>query len=181
MEDLQEDLSVTEELVAPAIEESTVDPLKELQSQLADAKDQYLRARAETENIRKRTFEEVTKARKFAIEGFAENLMPVIDTLYAALEHAEEESKKGLEVILEQMKSAFAKGNLQEINPLAGDQFDPHKHQAISMVSSEQQANTIVSVLQRGYTIAERVLRPAMVTVSKEIEEKTVDTIEENK
>jgi molecular chaperone GrpE len=164
MEDLQEDLTVTEEVVAPAIEESTVDPLAELQKQLAEAKDQYLRARAETENVRRRGIEDIAKAHKFAIERFAEELIPVADSLYAASETDESE---GLKMTLQQLLSAFEKHKLVQINPSVTSAFDPHKHQAISTIESEQEENTIVSVLQKGYMIADRVLRPAMVSVSK--------------
>jgi len=174
-----EDLDLPEEIQTPVIEES--DPLLELQEQLKEAQDQYLRARAETENVRRRSFEEASKARKFAIESFAEHLIPVADSLYAALDHASDDSKEGLQVVLNQLKSAFEKGNLIEINPNITDKFDPHKHQAIATVESDQLDDTIVAVLQRGYLISERVLRPAMVSVSKPIDEKTVDIAEDNK
>ena len=181
MEDLQQDLEVAKEQEAPAIEESTVDPLAELQKELAEAKDQYLRARADTENVRRRGIEDAAKARKFAIESFAENLIPVADTLYAALEHAGEDVKKELKVVLDQLTASFAKSNLKEISPSITDTFDPHKHQAISAIESNQPINTIIGVLQKGYMIADRVLRPAMVTVSKGIEEKSVDKeVEDN-
>jgi molecular chaperone GrpE len=176
-----EDLEVAPELETPAIVESTVDPLTELQAELDQIKDQFLRSRAETENIRRRSMDESIKARKFAIESFAEHLIPVADSLYAALDHAEADSKAGLEVILNQLKSAFEKSNLIEINPIIGSEFDPHKHQAIATVESEQPTNTIVTVLQRGYSIADRVLRPTMVSVSKDKEEKSIDTAEDNK
>jgi molecular chaperone GrpE len=159
MEDLQQNID--------SIEEVVVDPLDELKAELAETKDQYLRARAETENVRKRGAEDAARARKFAIEGFAEHLVPVADSLYAALDHASDDVKKEFELVLNQLTSAFEKNKLVEIKPEIGDNFDPHKHQAISTVESEQDENTVVSVLQRGYLIADRVLRPAMVTVSK--------------
>ena len=167
MEDLQEDLTVTEE-ATPAIEESTVDPLEELQKQLDEAKDQYLRAKAETENVRKRGIEDTAKARKFAVERFAEDLISVADSLYAAVDASDNE---GLQLTLKQLKSAFEKHQLMEIDPKAGDDFNPHRHQAVSTVESDQDDNTVVSVLQRGYTLVDRVLRPAMVTVSKQKQE----------
>jgi len=159
MEDLQQNID--------SIEEVVVDPLDELKAELAETKDQYLRARAETENVRKRGAEDAARARKFAIEGFAEHLVPVADSLYAALDHASDDVKKEFELVLNQLTSAFEKNKLVEIKPEIGDNFDPHKHQAISTVESEQDENTVVSVLQRGYLIADRILRPAMVTVSK--------------
>ena len=167
MEELQPDLEVAQEIESPAIEESTVDPLAELQKQLAEAKDQYLRARAETENVRKRGIEDVARAHKYAIESFADHLIPVADSLYAALDHASDDLKKDFQLVLNQLTSAFEKGKLAEVNPAVGTVFDPKTHQAIATVESDQAENTIVSVLQRGYTIADRVLRPAMVTVSK--------------
>ena len=171
MEDLQQDLTVTE-AATPAIEESTVGPLEELQKQLDEAKDQYLRAKAETENVRKRGIEDVAKARKFAVERFAEDLIAVADSLYAALDTSDSE---GLQLTLRQLKSAFEKNNLTEVDPRVGDDFNPHRHQAVSAVESDQQVNTVVAVLQRGYTIADRVLRPAMVTVSKLKQEEKAD------
>lgn len=167
-----EDLEVAIEQEAPAIEESTVDPLAELQKELAEVKDQYLRARAETENQRKRNAEELTKARKFAVERFAEDLIAVSDSLYAAVEVSD---SQGLQLTLKQLKSVFERHQMKEINPAIGDDFDPHQHQAISAVESEQKENTVLSVLQRGYILADRVLRPAMVTVSKIKQEEIAD------
>lgn len=159
MEDLQQNID--------SIEEVVLDPLDELKAELAETKDQYLRARAETDNVRKRGIEDAARARKYAIEGFAEHLIPVADSLYAALDHASDDVKKEFELVLNQLTSAFEKGNLVEIKPAIGDNFDPHKHQAISTVESDQDDNQIVNMLQRGYLIADRVLRPAIVTVSK--------------
>ena len=143
--------------------------LAELQAQVTQAQDQFLRARAEVENMRKRAAEEVTKAHKFAIESFAENLLPVMDSLHAALADPSADTAKireGVELTLKQLVSALERGHVQEINPV-GEKFDPHRHQAISMVPSEQEPNTVVTVLQKGYLIADRVLRPALVTVSQ--------------
>jgi molecular chaperone GrpE len=166
MEDLE--IQQEDEQAVADLNEVVVDPLVELKAELATAKDQYLRARAEIENVRKRGIEDAAKAKKFAIESFAENLIPVADSLYAALETDQSE---GLKMTLQQLVSAFEKGKLFEIKPEVGDAFDPHKHQAIATVESDQPVNTIVSVLQRGYTIVDRVVRPAMVTVSKAKEE----------
>ena len=143
--------------------------LAELQAQVTQAQDQFLRARAELENTRKRAAEEVTKAHKFAIESFAENLLPVMDSLHAALADPSADAAKireGVELTLKQLLNALERGHVQEINPV-GEKFDPHRHQAISMVPSEQEPNTVVAVLQKGYLIADRVLRPALVTVSQ--------------
>lgn len=152
--------------------EETLSPqeqIEKLQAQVQDLQDQFLRAKAEAENARRRSIEEVAKAHKFAIEGFAENLLPVLDSLNAALADNTQDvakMKEGVDLTLKQLLSAFERGRVIEINPVA-EKFDPHKHQAISMVESEQEANTVVTVLQKGYLIADRVLRPALVTVSQ--------------
>jgi molecular chaperone GrpE len=140
-----------------------------LSAKNAELVDQYLRAQAEMQNIRRRSEEEVAKARKFALESFAENLLPVCDSLEAGLHHQEqtvEQIRAGAEATLRQLKAALERNRILEINPAAGARFDPHQHQAISVVPADQEANTVVSVLQKGYLIAERVLRPALVTVA---------------
>lgn len=140
-----------------------------LEAQIKEFQDQFLRAKAEVENARRRSMEDVAKAHKFAIEGFAENLLPVLDSLNAALTDSGTDSakmKEGIELTLKQLVSALEKGKVLEINPV-GEKFDPHRHQAIAMVPHEQEANTVVTVLQKGYLIADRVLRPALVTVSQ--------------
>jgi molecular chaperone GrpE len=143
--------------------------IAELNQKLSEMQDNFLRAKAEGENIRRRAVEDVSKAHKFAIESFAEHLVPVTDSLYAALNAETVDAKafkEGLEITLKQLLSAFEKGRMTELNPAIGDKFDPHHHQAIASVPSDQEANTVVSVLQRGYSIADRILRPALVTVS---------------
>jgi molecular chaperone GrpE len=143
--------------------------LQEAQAQLAEQRDLVLRAHAEMENVRRRAADEVSKARKFAIESFAESLVPVRDSLEAALaqnEQSLETMREGVEVTLKQLQSAFERNHLKEIAPQAGEKFDPHHHQAIATVPAEQEANTVVQVLQKGYSIADRVLRPALVTVA---------------
>jgi len=144
-----------------------------LQAKNAELAEQYLRAQADVQNTRRRADEDVAKARKFAIEAFAESLLPVTDSLEAGLavkEATAEQLREGSEATLRQLKSALERNKVVEINPAAGSKFDPHQHQAISVVplppESTQEANTIVTVLQKGYTIADRVLRPALVTVS---------------
>jgi molecular chaperone GrpE len=142
--------------------------LAEAQAQITELSENFLRAKAETENVRRRAAEDVTKARKFAIEGFAEHLLPVLDSLEAALADTSGDATKlreGVELTLRQLTSAMEKGRVTVLNPV-GEKFDPHRHQAISMVPAEQEANTVVSVLQKGYVIADRVLRPALVTVA---------------
>jgi molecular chaperone GrpE len=141
------------------------------EAKAAELQDAYLRAKAEGENIRRRAQEDIAKAHKFAIEGFAEAMVPVKDSLEMALKvesPSVESLKEGVEMTLKQLNSAFDKGRLAEVNPQPGDKLDPMKHQAISMVPASQEPNTVVSVLQKGYTIADRLLRPALVTVAQE-------------
>ena len=140
-----------------------------LQAKNSDLADSYLRAKADAENARRRDDEEISKARKFALESFAESLLPVADSLEAGLaikDATPEQIKEGAAATLNQLKSALQRNKVVEINPAAATKFDPHPHQAISMVPSDHETNTVVSVLQKGYLIAERVLRPALVTVS---------------
>ena len=143
--------------------------LATLKAQNTDLADQYLRAKAEAENARRRAEEEMSKARKFAVESFAESLLAVADSLEAGLavqEATREQLREGTEATLKQLLSALERHKVVQIAPPAGTKFDPHQHQAISMVPAEQEPNTVVTVLQKGYLIAERVLRPALVTVS---------------
>ena len=143
--------------------------LTELKAKNTDLADQFLRAKADAENARRRAEEEVTKARKFGIEGFAESLLPVCDSLDAALaiqNATAEQLREGSEATLRQLLQALERNKVVVVNPAAGEKFDPHRHQAISMVPAQQEANTVVTVLQRGYLIFDRVLRPALVTVA---------------
>jgi molecular chaperone GrpE len=143
--------------------------LSELQSELVASNDAYLRAKAEVENVRRRADEEVSKARKFAVDSFAESMLPVADSLQAALaqpEAAADKMLEGVHATLRQLTAALERHKVIEINPPAGTKFDPHQHQAISVVPAEQEANTVVAVLQKGYLIVDRVLRPALVTVA---------------
>ena len=143
--------------------------LAELQAQVAELTDAHLRAKAEAENARRRADDEVVKARKYAVEGFADTLLPVKDSLEAAIAlpgATVEQVLEGVHATLRQLTAALERNKVTQINPPAGTRFDPHQHQAISMVPADQEANTIVAVLQKGYLIADRVLRPALVTVS---------------
>ncbi len=153
------------ENAAPAAEAA----LAEAQAKIAELQESFLRAKAETENVRRRAQDDVAKAHKFAIEGFAENLLPVLDSLEAAVGDTSGDLAKvreGVELTLRQLTSALEKGRVAALNPV-GEKFDPHLHQAISMVPADQEPNTVVAVLQKGYTIADRVLRPALVTVAQ--------------
>lgn len=143
--------------------------LAELQAKSADLADQYLRAKAEADNARRRAEEDISKARKFAVEAFAESLLPVADSLEAGLiikDATAEQIREGAQATLRQLLAALERNKVIAINPVAGTKFDPHQHQAISVVPSEHEANTVVTVLQKGYSIADRVLRPALVTVA---------------
>ena len=143
--------------------------VREAELAAAEHHDAWLRAKAEGENIRKRSQTEIANAHKFAIENFANELLAVKDSLEAALavENATVESlRSGDELTLRQLKSAFEKFNVKEIDP-AGEKFDPHRHQAISTVESSAEPNTVVQVLQKGYLLHDRVIRPALVIVAK--------------
>ncbi|HEY8099211.1 MAG TPA: nucleotide exchange factor GrpE [Burkholderiaceae bacterium] len=152
-------------------EPSAEEKLATAEAKILEMQDAFLRAKAEAENMRRRAQEDIARAHKFAIESFAEAMVPVKDSLEMALKvetPSVESLKEGVEMTLKQLSSAFEKNRLFELNPNAGDKLDPMKHQAISMVPAEQEANTIVSVLQKGYMIADRLLRPALVTVAQE-------------
>jgi molecular chaperone GrpE len=143
--------------------------LATLKAKSADLADQFLRAKAEAENARRRAEDEISKARKFAVESFAESLLPVADSLEAGLaikDASVEQIREGSQATLRQLSAALERNKVIAINPEAGAKFDPHFHQAISVVPSELEANTVVMVLQKGYSIADRVMRPALVTVS---------------
>ncbi|MBL8302247.1 MAG: nucleotide exchange factor GrpE [Ideonella sp.] len=147
--------------------------LADLEAKHAEVADAYLRAKAEAENTRRRAEEEMAKARKFAVESFAESLLPVKDSLEAAIAipaATPEQLLEGVHATLRQLASALERNKVVEINPAAAAKFDPHQHQAISVVplpaDAAQEPNTVVAVLQKGYLIADRVLRPALVTVS---------------
>lgn len=140
-----------------------------LKAKVADLQDQYVRGQAEVQNARRRADEDVSKARKFAVEAFAESLLPVTDSLEAGLaikDATTEQVREGATATLRQLASALERNKVIAINPDAGAKFDPHQHQAISVVPSDLEANCVVMVLQKGYLISDRVLRPALVTVS---------------
>jgi molecular chaperone GrpE len=143
--------------------------LATLQAKNTELSDGFLRAKAEAENARRRADEDISKARRFAVESFAESLLPVTDSLEAGLaikDATPEQIREGAEATLKQLRSALERNRVVQIDPAVGAKFDPHQHQAISMVPAQQEANTIVAVLQKGYLIADRVLRPALVTVA---------------
>ena len=142
--------------------------LARVQAEVAELKDAWLRAKAETDNARKIAQADVAKAHKYAIERFAEDLLPVKDALEKTLAAGEvslETLKSGVDLTLKALQSAFERAQVVELDP-AGEKFDPHRHQAMQMVPSDQPANTVVTVFQKGYLVNDRVLRPALVTVS---------------
>ncbi|MDX5409062.1 MAG: nucleotide exchange factor GrpE [Thauera sp.] len=149
----------------PSLEEA----LRQAELKAAEHHDAWLRAKAETENVRRRAQEDIAKASKFAAEKFASAMLPVKDSLEAALateNQTVDTLREGVELTLRQLVSAFENARLAEENPI-GQKFDPNKHQAISMIEADAEANTVINVLQKGYLLNERVLRPAMVMVSK--------------
>jgi molecular chaperone GrpE len=158
--------------IDPAVTEAAApapnDELNQAQTEIANLKDAFLRAKAETDNVRKIAQADVAKAHKFAIESFAEDLLPVKDALEKALatpSQTVESLKAGVELTLKALQSALSRGGVVEIDP-AGQKFDPNRHQAMQLVPSAQPANTVVDVYQKGYLINDRILRPALVTVS---------------
>lgn len=151
--------------IMPSLEEM----LKQSELLAQEHHDAWLRAKAEADNIRKRAQHDIANAHKYAIDGFAAELLAVKDSLEAALASdapSIENLKSGVELTLKQLNAAFDKYSLAEIHPL-GEKFDPHRHQAISMVEADAESNTVVAVLQKGYQLHDRVVRPALVTVAK--------------
>jgi molecular chaperone GrpE len=162
-------------IVTPVTPEAAATPptleelLQKAEAAVQEHRDAFLRAKAETENMRKRAQTDVANAHKYAVENFATELVAVKDSLEAALatENATAENfKSGVELTLKQLKAAFDKFNVAEENPV-NQKFDPHRHQAISMVEADVEPNTVVTVLQKGYKLNDRVIRPALVTVAK--------------
>jgi molecular chaperone GrpE len=170
-----------EESVQPQKAENQAAPsslegeLAEARAKLAEQREQMLRAVADADNARKRAQAEASNAQKYALERFANGLLPVLDSLEAAVKSAD---LSGVGLVLRQLVAALDKANIREINPAAGERFDPHRHQAMAAVESPPGAagetrhppNTVVSVMQKGYSLADRVLRPALVTVAKAVE-----------
>ena len=171
---MADQLKPQENAEAPAIEaalayQSNEDRIIELEAQLAEARESFLRAKAETDNTRRRAQTDIANTHKYAAENFAESLVPVKDSLEAALNDqtaSPETLKNGVELTLKQLVAAIERDKITELNPV-GAKFDPHMHQAISMVEAEIEPNHVVAVLQKGYQIHDRVLRPALVTVAR--------------
>lgn len=170
----QDDVTDTSEHLEVNLPEAQADEdwatmLAEAQAQVSEYHEQLLRARADVENMRRRAQEDVAKARKFGTESFAESLVPVKDSLEAALAQPEQTAQawqEGVEATLRQLTAAFERNLMKDVAPEQGDKFDPHVHQAISAIPSDYPEGTVAQLLQKGYTIADRVLRPALVMVS---------------
>ncbi len=161
--------AANEPVAGPETMPSLEELLREAELKAAEHHDAWLRAKAEAENIRKRASDDVAKAHKYGIEKFAADLLAVKDSLEAALaaENATPESlRSGVELTLRQLESVLERQSIRAIDP-AGQKFDPHQHQAISMLPSDKEPNTVINVLQKGYLLHDRVLRPALVTVAK--------------
>jgi molecular chaperone GrpE len=143
--------------------------LVKVETEVAELKDAWLRAKAETENVRKQAEANVAKAHKYAVERFAEDLLPVKDALEQTLAGGDvslETLRSGAALTLKALQASFDRAQVLEVNP-AGEKYDPHRHQAMQMIDSDLPANTVVDVFQKGYLINDRVLRPALVTVAK--------------
>jgi molecular chaperone GrpE len=154
---------------APEVMPSMEEMLQASELKAKEHYDAWMYSKAEGENIRRRAQEDVSKAQKFAVERFSTEMLAVMDSLQAGLSVQNttvENFKSGMELTLKQLTSVFEKFNIIEINPVK-EKFDAHKHQAIGMIDSDQDANTVVSVMQKGYSLNDRVLRPAMVMVAK--------------
>jgi molecular chaperone GrpE len=143
--------------------------LARVESEVAELKDAWLRAKAETDNVRKQAQTDIAKAHKYAVERFAEDLLPVKDALEQTLAAGDvslETLKAGAALTLKALQASFERAQVVEINPV-GEKYDPHRHQAMQLVESDQPPNTVVDVFQKGYLINDRTLRPALVTVAK--------------
>src|SRR3989441_3137539 len=166
-----------EETVQPQPAENSGKPLEqqlaEAQAQVQSQREAMLRALADAENARKRYQAEAASSQKYAIERFAETLLPVVDSLEAALANKDaspEALRDGVQLTLRQLSQALEKARVSAIAPVAGERFDPHRHQAMAAVEADSEPNTVVATMQKGYQLHDRVLRPALVTVAKAVE-----------
>ena len=154
-----------EETVQQPQEKSLEELLAEAQAKIEEQRETLMRALADAENARKRAQAEAASSRKYALESFAEGLLPVIDSLEAALKTGD---TSGVELTLKQLRSALEKSSVREVDPKPGERFDPHRHQAMAAIEAAgAEPNTVVATMQKGYVLHDRVLRPALVTVAK--------------
>jgi molecular chaperone GrpE len=164
-----------EETVQPqGSEKSLEDLLADAQAKLEQQRDAMMRALADADNTRKRSQADAASAQKYALERFAETLLPVLDSLEGAVKSRD---PSGVDLVLRQMLQALEKSAIREINPAPGERFDPYRHQAMAAVESPGAPNSVVSTLQKGYGLHDRVLRPALVTVSKAVEKSGINPI----
>src|SRR6266850_4980611 len=173
-----------EETVQPQPAENSGKPIEqqlaEAQAQVQSQREAMLRALADAENARKRYQAEAANSQKYALERFAESLLPVMDSLEAALANkaaSPEALRDGVQLTLRQLKQALEKARVAAISPVPGERFDPHRHQAMAAVESDSEPNTVVAVMQKGYQLHDRVLRPALVTVAKAVEKDQTNPI----
>ena len=169
-----------EKTVQPQEEKPLEQQLAETQAKAESNREAMLRALADAENARKRYQAEAANAQKYALERFAESLLPVIDSLEAALANPEAGSpalRDGVQLTLRQLTAALEKARIAPIAPVAGERFDPHRHQAMAAVEADSEPNTVVAVMQKGYQLHDRVLRPALVTVAKPVEKTAANPI----
>jgi molecular chaperone GrpE len=155
------------------IEQQLAEAYAQIDEMRAQSRDAQLRVLADAENARKRFQAEAANSQKFAIERFAESILPVMDSLEAALANKDaspEALREGVNLTLRQLTQALEKARITVIAPTAGERFDPHRHQAMAAVPSHSEPNTIVATMQKGYTLHDRILRPALVTVAKAVE-----------
>jgi molecular chaperone GrpE len=169
---------------APAPEKSLDELLADAQARIEEQKDARLRAVADAENTRKRAQAEVAAARKFAVEGMAESLLPVVDSLEAAVNASKDAPpalKDGIEITLKQLQAAFQKAGITEIAPAQGERFDPHRHQAMAAVAAPgAEPNSVVALMLKGYRLHDRVVRPALVTVAQALENRAGNPISDS-
>ena len=150
--------------------DANLEKINALELQIKELEEAVLYAKAESENARKRALDDIDKTRKFVIENFSQEILLVKDSLDAALmiENATLESyKDGVQLTVKQLMNVFTKFNIELVDPV-GEKFDPNFHQAMAMIESDEEPNTVINVMQKGYKLNDRVLRPALVTVSKE-------------
>jgi molecular chaperone GrpE len=163
-----------EETVQPEQQKSLEELLAEAQAKIEQQRDTMMRAVADADNVRKRAQAEAAAAQKYALERFAESLLPVLDSLEAAVKTGD---TSGVELTLKQLRGALEKSFVREIDPKPGERFDPHRHQAMAAVEAQAEPNTVVAVMQKGYHLHDRVLRPALVTVAKALEKREENPI----
>ena len=152
-------------------EEKSLDQLlADAQAKIEEQRNAWLRALADADNARKRAQADIAQARRFAVERFVEDLLPVLDGLEAALATPSENNaalRSGVELTLKLLRTAIERAGVTEVAPAPGERFDPHRHQAIAAVESDAEPNTVVNVMQKGYLLHDRVVRAALVTVAK--------------